>query len=353
MPDVKEVYEMVTKQKPPQPGGLERQWDRQRRSARNRKAGVIALVAAIFIALGVFAIARAPGRGSHPASPPPTRLEPPLGAQVISTDGAAVEQIPGLPSDAHWLRLSPDGQAIAFRTWDGDGYQVATMRIDGTGLRILTHDGYLDPAEYDGGWPAWSPDGSKIAYSARDDIYVMGADGSHARRVTTAAGGDFSPEWSPDARTLVYVHGHNREPDREVYTIPVAGGSPTRLTHNDLGDSFPDWSSTGWIVFGRGGSDNGVWIMRPDGSHAERVATGADPQWSPDGTMLSYQTLRIHADGSWDVGAGPVGSEEALLRMHIIELGSGTISTPGVRWASDWGMATWVSNSTLLVNRYD
>jgi len=361
MPDVKEVYEMVTKQKPPRPGALERQWDRQRRSARNRKMGVIALVAAIFIGLGVLAIARAPKNNTHPitSDTPSAELVPPFGAQIIDLHGDTVQEIPGVPEDSHSLQMSPDGRTIALRTWDGDGYQVATMGIDGTGLRILTHLGYPDPGEYpagqdDGGTPAWSPDGKQIAYSEQGDIYVMDADGSNSRRITPTPGADYAPVWSPDGRTLAYYRDDGAG-DLEIYTIAVDGGSPNRLTNNTVEDAGPDWSVDGWILFHRGGDNvrDGTWMMRPDGSHARWLFDGSDGKWSPDGTKVSFQTLRFFRDGSWEQGDVAGCPDCALLRMHIFDMATGTISNIGVRYAGSRNTAMWVSDDELLVNRYD
>lgn len=87
MPDVREVYEMVTKQKPPEPGALERQQTRQVRAARNRKVGAFAVAAAIGVAALVVMIqARDAGTGTQPVGQP-------SGGSVILT----AEPIPALP----------------------------------------------------------------------------------------------------------------------------------------------------------------------------------------------------------------------------------------------------------------
>jgi hypothetical protein len=88
MPDVREVYEMVTKQKPPEPGALERQQRRQVRTARNRKIGAFVVAAAIGLAAVVLILVNLPGSdtATTPADPPP----PPLQA-----DAAAVEVATG------------------------------------------------------------------------------------------------------------------------------------------------------------------------------------------------------------------------------------------------------------------
>ena len=73
MPDVREVYEMVTKQKPPEPGALQRQQKRQVRTARNRKVGAFAIAAAIGLAAVVLIMANRPGGDTRtPADTPPT-----------------------------------------------------------------------------------------------------------------------------------------------------------------------------------------------------------------------------------------------------------------------------------------
>ena len=71
MPDVKEVYEMVTKQKPPEPGALERQQKRQVRTARNKKIGAFAVAAAIGVAAVVLVLVTRPGENvTTPATAP-------------------------------------------------------------------------------------------------------------------------------------------------------------------------------------------------------------------------------------------------------------------------------------------
>src|SRR5262249_32257346 len=204
-----------------------------------------------------------------------------------------------------------------------------------------------------GGIPAWSPDGSHIAYSERGDLYVMDADGSNMRRLTTTPGGDYAPVWSPDGRTLAYYHDDGT--DLEIYTIAADGGPPQRLTNNTVEDAGPDWSVDGWILFHRAGDNvrSGTWMMRPDGSRARWLFDGADGRWSPDGTKVSFQTLRFFPDGSWEQGDVVGCPDCALLRMHIFDMATATVSNPGVRYAGSRNTAMWVSNDELLVTRYD
>src|SRR5262245_52574649 len=114
MPDIKEVYEMVTKHKPPPHGALERQWHRQRRATRNRKVGALVAVAALMVAIVTFAVI-----SNERTSVPMGSTAPPQGSgqspAIVGLDGA-VRQVPTLPADAWNAALSPDGTQVAYVT---------------------------------------------------------------------------------------------------------------------------------------------------------------------------------------------------------------------------------------------
>jgi TolB protein len=82
---------------------------------------------------------------------------------------------------------------IAFDSNRDGNYEIYVMNADGSGVRQVTTGGGADPA--------WSPDGTKIAFeSDRDgnfEIYVMNSDGSDLRRLTTSPGDDLHPAWRP------------------------------------------------------------------------------------------------------------------------------------------------------------
>src|SRR6266851_4837885 len=74
---------------------------------------------------------------------------------------------------------------------------------DGSGAKDLTDD------KADNGFPAWSPDGKKIAFASDRDgtmnIYVMDADGSNAKNITNDPSYDADPAWSPDGKKIVFT----------------------------------------------------------------------------------------------------------------------------------------------------
>jgi Tol biopolymer transport system component len=352
MTDVREVYEMVTKQRPPMPDALERQRARQRRATRNRRIGALLLAAALGV-IATVVVLRASNDGNQrrqPAdpgtSPSPAVNSPPLGAQIIGLDGSVIEQIPEA-SDGYGLRLSPDGRTIAFITPG----RISTIGVDGAGLTTLV-EGITNNEGDAQDAVSWSPNGSQIAYVDDADLYVMNADGSNTRQLTTDPEGDYYPAWSPDGSTIAYWNGSasgedGGPPDSEIHTIPAEGGTPTRLTNNDVSNIEPAWSPDGTqIAYWNGGE---LWVMASNGSDQHALTSTsaiADeaawaPAWSPDGTRIV--ALRFDEN--------PRGVP--LMNVVVFNLGRGTARDVGVRVAYDLNGVTWASNDTLLINRYD
>jgi Tol biopolymer transport system component len=84
---------------------------------------------------------------------------------------------------------------MAFVSWRDQNPEIYVMRADGTEARRLTEN----PAE--DLWPAWSPDGERIAFVSSADgnyeIYVMNADGGNVQRLTWDEAQDSEPMWRP------------------------------------------------------------------------------------------------------------------------------------------------------------
>jgi TolB protein len=119
------------------------------------------------------------------------------------------------------------------------------MNPDGTGVTRLTHSVGSD-------WlPAWSPDGTKIAFTSdredpgctficNEEIYVMNADGGGQTRVTSNPASDLGPDWSPDGSKIAFES--YRDGNYEVYVMNADGTGQTNLTNNPASDHRPAWS---------------------------------------------------------------------------------------------------------------
>jgi Tol biopolymer transport system component len=173
----------------------------------------------------------------------PSDGEPVDTIQLMRPDGSGLVDL-GMPGEvATW---SPDGTRIAFASHPGDGnWAVWAMRRDGSERRHLTHPVLRPPAGAHGDAPAdWSPDGSRILYSSEvrgdRELFVMNADGSGKRRVTSWRGGDSPQAWLPDGR-IVFAHYRASEALPHWYLIRPDGTRLRSLPHLYGGGDPLDW----------------------------------------------------------------------------------------------------------------
>jgi uncharacterized protein YjdB len=142
--------------------------------------------------------------------------------------------------------------------------------------------------------PAFSPDGSRIAFvSTRDgqpEIYVMDADGTNAARLTNAPAPDGNPSFTADGQAVVF-HSQ-RTAHRQIFVQPITGSDAVQLTREPADNSQPAVSVDGEtiaFVSNRDGNDD-IWLMARDGSNQRNFTKSPQvrersPQFLRDGSL--------------------------------------------------------------------
>jgi Tol biopolymer transport system component len=152
-------------------------------------------------------------------------------------------------------------------------------------------------------YPAWSPDGSKIAFQSKldgdYDIYVMDFNSRQITPLTSNTVFDSSPAWSPDGR-LIAFHS-NSDGDRDIYLMDEKGNIQKNLTVNEnMEDYSPTWSPNGTKIAFYSNRDytNEIYVMNVDGNNAQRLTYngGENPAWSPDGTKIAFASCEDELD---------------------------------------------------------
>ena len=310
---------------------------------------------------------------------------------LLQTKQGAVEITPltSYPGDETQAAFSPDGKQIAF-VWAGENNEnsdIYVKPVEGSSYLRLT----TNPA--DDLSPVWSPDGKQIAFLRVSDtdtsVYVSPAEGGthgkitslspsrieavgrhldwsadgnylaatdrrseneafgivlievatgHKIQVTTPPKGmigDSSPAFSPDGKTLAFIRAVSSAVD-DIYTVPVGGGPPVRLTTDNKYIINVAWGAGGQNVLfssNRAGSHM-LWRIPIAGGYPERVPVrgenASDPIFSRDGTKMAYSQFYLDSN-IWRIE--PQGGEPRKLIASTQQDSNPHISPDGKRIA--------------------
>ena len=208
------------------------------------------------------------------------------GIWLVDTAGSNAHQI--LAGDWVDVDWSPDGTHLVV---GGNGIHLATA--SGGGVQQLTTDGNL---------PRWSPAANRIAFQRVDtsgvrSIGLVSPDGSGLRSLAPPDSESWGePNWSPDGMRLVHVRRLSNG-QSDLFVMDTTGSAVVRLT-SEAGDDFgPAWSPDGqWIAWSIGtfSPANQLWIMKSDGTEARMLTYGGDPSWSPDSRRIAFNVLQFN-----------------------------------------------------------
>jgi tricorn protease-like protein len=219
---------------------------------------------------------------------------------VMNADGSAETQIVSRGFN-FWAGWSPNGSQIAVERrglgFTSDGLYV--MNPDGSGETLITQEacGQLD----------WSPDGSRFVCTqtsaGSSPLFIVNADGSDYRRITSEANLFIRPDWSPDGTMFAVAMVDfidSQQATVDIVLLTLEGEVVANLTNSPgIEESNPAWSPDGRRIAFTRSTENGfnVFVMNADGSGQTQLTSGPGrvldrfPTWAPDGTKIAFYRL--------------------------------------------------------------
>lgn len=184
---------------------------------------------------------------------------------TANADGSNLKQLTETPGYDAETTITLDGKKLVFTSMRNGDLDIYSMNADGSNVKRLTNE-----LGYDGG-PFWSYDGKQIVYRAHHpqteekkaeytsllkqnlirptmlEIWVMNADGSNKRQVTSNGKANFGPYFFPDGKRIIFSSNMDDPRGRnfDLYKINVDGTGLERLTFNETFDGFPMFSPDG------------------------------------------------------------------------------------------------------------
>ncbi len=216
--------------------------------------------------------------------------------------------------DPFWPAFSPDGSRIALQSFAQGMFHIRTVTSDGKDTRQLTS------GEYDDTYPAWSPDGTRIAFSSEregsEDIWTVDVKSGALKRITTAGARESQPAWSPDGRSIAYTRGNT------VESIDLATGAVRTQVPAAQGVTVaaPSWSPDGRrIAFVRTAQGARTLAVAENGG-VRQVGTYNDvfafpPRWVSANELVYGGNGRIAASNA-DTGATRVIPFTATFKLN-------------------------------------
>lgn len=296
----------------PEPA-YERLLRRRDRKERNRRLSA-AVLAIVLTLLSVTGLMRAFRNSERPATEPtPTVVDRGIfsgmgGWIAFGNDfGSSIGGIWAMDPERRGISVQLSTHGGEPLAWSSDGSKLLIMRGQRSPLRaalyVLNSDGsetlLIDAADrhwLSGG--SFSPDGSKVVYADLPSagwgggIYVVDADGGTPRRLLEADRLLLEPTFSPDGSQIAYMDGAGDYGNSLRVMNADGSGSRVLLKLVMRNSAFAGglvWSPDGRrLAFGLGYDPDTIYVVGADGSGPRLIARGENPEWSPDGSRISY-----------------------------------------------------------------
>ena len=248
---------------------------------------------------------------------------------IVDSDGENLQRITNHQSTILSPAWSPDGSRIAFTSYQ-TGFPRIYIRDLATGRERM-----IEPLRNgDQITPAWAPDGHTLAFGVtsgdRTGIYSYDVDKNCC--LTQLAGGrwnDFSPVYSPDGKELLFNSNRLGTTVPQIYMMPAGGGDADLVSpySYDRPGYFtsPDWSPLGDMVAFHGAIRPGTYhilVARVEdkGRHVRQLTwegNNEDPSWAPDGRHLVFKGERRWGRGLFVVDAATGATRAVLSGINV------------------------------------
>jgi len=215
----------------------------------------------------------------------------------IDANGDNKTNLSGDTTMPNHASLSPDGQQIAFTTWDGDG-TLSVMNADGTNLHTVITNVNTHQT------PRWSPDMNRLLFTTGfdydRDMYFINSDGSNLIRLPIDSVYEDDVQFSIDG-TKVFISGNG-----DIFSVNCDGSGIINLTGGQGSNSnfqlSPDGTKVAFTTYRDG--EEALYIMASDGSGQQRLAgpvSSSGISWSPDGKEIAFYFYQNNKDGIYSI----------------------------------------------------
>lgn len=256
----------------------------------------------------------------------------------VAVDGLGNNQTYDLmvaDADGHnYQSLVTSSEPLLSPAWSPDGSRIAYVSFENGNSSVWVQDIYTSSrqlvASHRGinGAPAFSPDGRRLALtlsrSGSPEIYVLDLDSERLTQLTRHYAIDTEPVWSVDGRWIYFTSDRAGKP--QIYRIPASGGEPERVTRQGSYNARANLSPDGTKMAVTQGQGNDYWIAVFDleSGRAQILTPGKldeSPSFAPNGSMILYATR--------DEGRGVLSavSADGNVRQRLV-LSGGDVREP-------------------------